>query len=275
MRLIPLEEMQRLGGQESVALEHGSDSNSNSEDLDDSIDGESDGNGDGDEDTGSTSNGGEWEEGEDEVVSGKAEGMDGCVPSAHGGIDGRGGSNACAEKRWDDSIQGEGVGHLSSPNGASEPVVAGSACARVASGATLAAKKRRKPSLASLHHEWARIVREPRRRGQHVILDVCAAVGSVEGGGVGRGEGARSSVLPHDSEAGISRHVVAIDELDNGGRQSMNGAQVETVDNASVGFMKKQGKRKGELQRVVVSKAAGVVEYRFARRVKWGDLWPL
>ncbi|CAI7816168.1 unnamed protein product [Closterium sp. NIES-54] len=60
--------------------------------------------------------------------------------------------------------------------------------------------------------EWSRVIREPRRRGQHVIVDVCASVD-------GRG-------------------------------------------------------RRGELQRLLFSKAAGRVEYRFARKVRWGDLWP-
>ncbi|CAI5469299.1 unnamed protein product [Closterium sp. Yama58-4] len=66
--------------------------------------------------------------------------------------------------------------------------------------------------FANLSPEWSRVIREPRRRGQHVIVDVCASVD-------GRG-------------------------------------------------------RRGELQRLLFSKAAGRVEYRFARKVRWGDLWP-
>ncbi|CAI5478763.1 unnamed protein product [Closterium sp. Yama58-4] len=66
--------------------------------------------------------------------------------------------------------------------------------------------------FANLSPEWSRVIRKPRRRGQHVIVDVCASVD-------GRG-------------------------------------------------------RRGELQRLLFSKAAGRVEYRFARKVRWGDLWP-
>ncbi|CAI5988173.1 unnamed protein product [Closterium sp. NIES-65] len=66
--------------------------------------------------------------------------------------------------------------------------------------------------FANLSPEWSRVIREPRRRGQHVIVDVCASMD-------GRG-------------------------------------------------------RRGELQRLLFSKAAGRVEYRFARKVRWGDLWP-
>ncbi|CAI5938932.1 unnamed protein product [Closterium sp. NIES-64] len=66
--------------------------------------------------------------------------------------------------------------------------------------------------FANLSPEWSRVIREPRRRGQHVIVDVCASMD-------GRG-------------------------------------------------------RRGELQRLLFSKAAERVEYRFARKVRWGDLWP-
>lgn len=67
--------------------------------------------------------------------------------------------------------------------------------------------------VAKISPSWSRIVREPRRRGAHVILDICTS----------------------SDEGGTS----------------------------------------GELQRHIVTKGSPKLEYKYARKLKWGDLWPV
>ena len=89
---------------------------------------------------------------------------------------------------------------------------------------------------------WSRVIRTPRKRSGHVVLDICSAAAVQAAPGDGSGAG---------------------------GVQQQQQQQQQQPQQAG-----------GVLLRQVVSKAAaqrdagGTAAYRLARRMRWGDLWP-
>jgi ribosomal protein RSM22 (predicted rRNA methylase) len=89
---------------------------------------------------------------------------------------------------------------------------------------------------------WSRVLRPPRKRSGHVVLDLCSAVGV-------DGEPLRDTI---ESDS------------DSGGGGGGGG-----------------GRRRGVLLRQIVSKGksnreiGGIAPFKVARRAAWGDLWPL
>jgi hypothetical protein len=98
-------------------------------------------------------------------------------------------------------------------------------------------------------HHWGRIIRQPRKRSKHVILDICTPV----------------AALPR-------HHVEQLADQDSGTWDQPKGSAVSRHGNKRLGM-------EGMLVQQVVASAdkrgwLGPAGYRLARKACWGDLWP-
>jgi ribosomal protein RSM22 (predicted rRNA methylase) len=86
---------------------------------------------------------------------------------------------------------------------------------------------------------WSRIIRPPRKRSGHVVIDICSAVGT-------------------DGEQ------VLDDSETSDGDGSWSGSR-------PIGVLLRQIVSKGKAKREI----GGIAPFKLARRAAWGDLWPL
>ena len=84
---------------------------------------------------------------------------------------------------------------------------------------------------------WSRVIRTPRKRSGHVVLDICSAAGAPASGSGGSGGSSGGS---------------------HGSGQQQRGMLLRQV-------VSRAAARRD---------AGGTAPYRLARRLRWGDLWP-
>ncbi|GFR49997.1 hypothetical protein Agub_g12143, partial [Astrephomene gubernaculifera] len=113
---------------------------------------------------------------------------------------------------------------------------------------------------AASSYSWGRIVRQPRRRGGHTLLDLCVGPQGYYPDEAGAGEGDGEGVA---GERGDSSE----------GRAARAGAEVAEAGDAG------EEAADGRLVQQIVAKSArrswmGRPAYRLARRLAWGDCWP-
>ena len=112
-------------------------------------------------------------------------------------------------------------------------------------------------TAASESGAWGRVIRQPRKRGGHVIVDVCAPLASLSEADRAALDRAASQLEGSSGVDGGRKGGTRRRGAVGGGELRREGALVQQV--VSV------GDKRGRL---------GPAGYSLARKARWGDLWP-
>ena len=111
---------------------------------------------------------------------------------------------------------------------------------------------------------WGRLIRQPRKRGKHVILDVCAPL----------------HALPKGIAAATARAIDASEQGLRGGCApgTGHGSKKKTKRRGMAAEAEELGKEGALVQQLVSAGDKrgwlGPAGWRLARQARWGDLWP-